>query len=166
MNTDVYPWSEVDRRDPPGPYVNAWRRVHDVFAQARADNVSWIWSPNVPFPQTTDLASLYPGDDYVDAVALDGYNWSTVLAQTTWQSFNANLSAGIDELRELTSRPILIGEVASAEQGGDKAAWVRDMSTRCRLAPTSAASPGSTSARGPTGASTARRSRWPPFVPV
>jgi hypothetical protein len=127
MNADFYPWSEVDGRNPPGSYVDAWRRVHHVFAEAGADNVTWIWSPNVPFPQTTDLASLYPGDDYVDAVALDGYNWSTVLPETTWQSFDAIFAPGIDELRELTSRPVFIGEVASAEQGGDKAAWVSDM---------------------------------------
>jgi hypothetical protein len=33
----------------------------------------------------------------------------------------------IEQLRSLTARPLIIGEVASAEQGGDKAGWVGDM---------------------------------------
>jgi hypothetical protein len=67
MNADIYPWSEVDGRNPPGSYVAAWRHVRDVFDDAGADNVTWVWSPNTPYPGTTPLADLYPGDDEVDA---------------------------------------------------------------------------------------------------
>jgi hypothetical protein len=126
MNTPTYPWGAVEGRNQPGSYVDAWRHVHDVFARAGVRNVTWVWSPNVPFEGSTDLAAVYPGDDYVDAVALDGYNWST-LQPTGWQSFEEIFAPGLAELDDLTDRPRLIGEVGSAEQGGDKGAWVADM---------------------------------------
>ena len=124
MNADIYPWSEVGGRNPAGAYVDAWRHVHDVFTEAGAENVQWVWSPNVPYRGTTPLADLYPGDAYVDAVGLDGYNWSDVLPETTWQSFEQVFGPGLSELEDLTDKPVLIGETASTEQRGDKAAWV------------------------------------------
>jgi hypothetical protein len=127
MNADFYPWSEVGGRNPEGSYVDAWRHVHDVFSDAGADNVVWVWSPNIPYPGTTELSGLYPGDDYVDAVALDGYNWSTLQPETGWLSFDSIFAAGLEELDGLSSRPRMIGEVASAEQGGDKATWIAAM---------------------------------------
>ena len=127
MNADTYPWSEVDGRNPPGSYVAAWRHVRGVFDDAGADNVTWVWSPNTPYTGSTPLADLYPGDDQVEAVALDGYNWSTVRPDLGWQSFNQIFGPGIEEVADLTDRPLFIGEVASAEQGGNKAAWVHDM---------------------------------------
>jgi hypothetical protein len=126
MNTPTYPWGEVEGRNPDGSYVAAWRHVHEVFSEAGATNVTWVWSPNVPYSGTTDLAVLYPGDDFVDAVALDGYNWSTVHPDTGWQSFAEVFGPGLDQLDDLTDRPRLIGEVASAEVGGDKGAKETD----------------------------------------
>lgn len=32
----------------------------------------------------------------------------------------------IDQIRALTAKPLMIAEMASAEQGGDKAAWITD----------------------------------------
>ncbi|HYO41125.1 MAG TPA: glycosyl hydrolase [Nocardioidaceae bacterium] len=127
MNTPTYPWGAVEGRNQPSAYVDAWRHVHDVFSGAGATNVTWVWSPNVPFEGSTDLASVYPGDDYVDAVALDGYNWSTLQPASGWQSFEEIFASGLDELDDVTDRPRLIGEVGSAEEGGDKGAWVEDM---------------------------------------
>jgi hypothetical protein len=127
MNADTYPWSETGGRNPAGSYVAAWRHVHDLFADAGALNVQWVWSPNVPFDGTTALDDLYPGDAYVDAVALDGYNWSSVQPDTSWRSFEEVFGDGLAQLADLTDKPVLIGETASTEQDGDKAAWVTDM---------------------------------------
>jgi hypothetical protein len=82
---------------------------------------------NVPSSGTTALADLYPGDAYVDAVAMDGYNWCNVLPETSWQSFEEVFGPGLSEFEDLTHKPVLIGEVASTEQEGDKAVWIADM---------------------------------------
>jgi beta-mannanase len=127
MNGSWYPWAEGVNGNKAGSYVKAWRHVHEVFAARGVHNVLWAWSPNVPYPGSTAFAGLYPGDAYVDRVALDGYNWADLQAGSTWQSFAEVFGAGITQLQALTSRPLFIGEVGCPEQGGDKAAWVRDM---------------------------------------
>ena len=75
MNGNWYPWAEGVNGNQTGDYVQAWRHVHDVVTSTGAGNVQWVWSPNVPYWGSTDLAGLYPGAAYVDIVALDGYNW-------------------------------------------------------------------------------------------
>lgn len=127
MNGSWYPWAEQVNGNTPGDYVTAWRHVVDLFRSSSVRNVTWVWSPNVPYPGSTPLASLYPGDAYVDRVALDGYNWAGLQPGTTWTSFADLFLPGVAEVRSITSRPIWVGEVGCPESGGDKAAWVADM---------------------------------------
>jgi hypothetical protein len=127
MNGDWYPWAERVNGNAPGDYVAAWRHVVDVFRANKATNVTWRWSPNVPYYGSTSLATLYPGDAYVDQVALDGYNWGGVQSGASWVSFADVFGSGVAQLRALTTRPLYVGEVGCPESGGDKAAWVDDM---------------------------------------
>lgn len=124
MNGDWYPWSEGVNGNAPGSYAAAWRHVHDVVAAQGASNVSWVWSPNIPYTGSTALSGLYPGAGYVDVVALDGYNWGTSASWSSWTEPAALFGDGLAQLRSLApGLPILIAETASAESGGSKAAW-------------------------------------------
>jgi beta-mannanase len=76
------------------------------------------------------LSELYPGEGSVDEVALDGYNWGTTQTNSTWQSFGQVFGPGLAQLATFTSRPVSIGETASTESGGNKAAWINDMFTQ------------------------------------
>ena len=128
MNGNWYPWAEGVNGNGAGDYVQAWRHVHDVVAATGASNVSWVWSPNVPYWGSTDLAGLFPGAGYVDVVALDGYNWGTSASWSGWVSPQDLFAPGIAELRALApGLPILIAETASSEAGGSKAAWNTDL---------------------------------------
>lgn len=127
MNGSWYPWAAGANGNTAADYVAAWRHVWTLFAQAGAGNATWVWSPNVPYTGSVPLASLYPGDAYVDVVALDGYNWAGIQPGSTWQSFGDVFAAGVSQLQALTSRSLVIGEVGCPETGGDKAAWVSDM---------------------------------------
>ena len=129
-NGNWYPWAEGVNGNGPGSYVAAWRHVHSIFARQKVTNVTWIWSPNVPYTGSTALSELYPGDTYVDEVALDGYNWGTTQTWSSWQSFSQVFGPGLAQLAALTSRPATLGEVASTEIGGDKASWITDMFTQ------------------------------------
>ena len=102
-------------------YVAAYKHIHDLFVAGGATNVVWAWCPNV-----TDTAggnkttmAYYPGDDYVDWTGVDGYNWGG----GDWQSFQ-QVFQDIYPLLAAKKKPIIIGEMASSEQGGDKAAWI------------------------------------------
>jgi hypothetical protein len=134
MNGNWFPWAEGVNGNSRGEYVAAWRRVHDIFAAAGATNVSWVWCPFVdPAGSLTDLASLYPGDAYVDWTGLDGYNWGTnPAAPRGWRSFDQLFRDTYDEIVEgiAPSKPMMLAEVGSSEQGGSKADWIRDALAR------------------------------------
>jgi beta-mannanase len=127
MNGDWYPWSPgVNGNGNAREYVAAWRRVHDIFEQEGATNVRWVWNPELTFPDRPSYASLYPGDEYVDWVAIDTYNWGTSRPEwSSWQTFPEIFETSYREMGALTGKPLMVGEMASAESGGDKAAWIR-----------------------------------------
>lgn len=127
MNGDWYPWSERVNGNSPGDYAAAWRHVHGVVTGAGAHNVSWVWSPNVPYTGSLPLDALYPGSAHVDVVGLDGYNFGTSMSWSTWTSPVQLFSGGLAEARRLgPGKPIMIAETASSELGGSKPAWIRD----------------------------------------
>ncbi len=125
MNGNWYPWSQGLNGNGADDYVAAWRHVHDVVTAAGASNVEWVWAPNVPYYGSTPLPGLYPGDAYVDVVALDGYNFGTSQTWSTWQQPAALFDEGLAALRALApGKEVLVSETASSELGGDKAAWI------------------------------------------
>ena len=128
MNGNWYPWSEGLNGNGPGDYAAAWQHVHDVVTATGASNITWVWNPNVPYWGSTPLDGLYPGPAYVDAVALDGYNWGTSAAWSSWIAPPALFGPGLAELRRLApGKQILIAETSSAEQGGSKADWTTEL---------------------------------------
>jgi hypothetical protein len=134
MNGSWFPWSERVNGNHGGDYVAAWRHVHDIFAAVGATNVTWVWCPNVdPDNVQQSLASLYPGDAYVDWTGLDGYNWGTNPAKPDrWRSFRDLYRSTYAQIAEkiAPSKPMMVAEVASSEYGGSKAAWIKDMLAR------------------------------------
>src|SRR5262249_29315432 len=113
-------WSKND----PKLYVSAYRHIHDIFVAEGATNVVWAWCPNVTDTDGTNKTTMdyYPGDAYVDWTGVDGYNWGTIYGDP-WQSFQ-EVFAKIYPLLAAKGKPILIGEMASTEMGGDKAKWI------------------------------------------
>jgi len=129
MNGNWFPWSEGVNGNKAGEYVTAWRHVHDIFTQVGATNATWTWCPNVDARnEFQDLASLYPGDEYVDWTGLDGYNWGG----SGWASFKDIYGSTYHRITDAIapSKPMIIGEVGSSENGGSKAAWIADMLKR------------------------------------
>jgi len=131
MNGDWYPWGGTVNDNSPARYTAAWKRIWKIFAREGAANVRWVWSPNhedVPAIPENAFELYYPGDRYVDVLALDGYNWGGEFPQYGgWRSFDAIFGSAYRRIGELGPQPIWIAETASAPEGGDKAAWVRDM---------------------------------------
>ena len=120
MNGDWYAWSGQ-----PSAYRAAWRHMVSVFRQEGASNVKWVWSPNVD-QGSYPFAQYFPGDSWVDYVALDGYNWGTSgVGVDRWQSLAQVFSSSYKQLTQLSSKPVIIAETSSSEIGGDKAAWIR-----------------------------------------
>jgi hypothetical protein len=133
MNGGWYPWSEAANRNRPGDYVRAWNHIQDLFATVGADNVIWVWSPNVQFTGSLPLLGLYPGNHRVDVIAVDGYNFGTSQSWSEWVDPDELFDPTFATLRALAPEvPLMLGEVASSELGGDKAAWIDDLFTWMR----------------------------------
>ena len=125
MNGDWYPWCPQSGSTTSASYVKAWKHIVDIFRQEGATNVRWVWCPNVGYPGATAFADLYPGDAYVDWVALDGYNWGATTGHS-WQALADVFQQSYDDLGALApTKPIMIAETSSSETGGSKAAWIR-----------------------------------------
>jgi hypothetical protein len=127
MNGDWFAHSgSANMPNGPAKFVLAWRRIHRIFTAVGASNAVWFWcanAENAPNERWNSWRNYYPGDAYVDWVGIDGYNWGTTRPWSRWQSF-ADIIRPI--YRDYASRkPIMVAETASAEAGGDKAAWIR-----------------------------------------
>jgi beta-mannanase len=130
MNGKWFPWHEGVNGNQPGEFVTSWRHVHDIFKEVGATNVTWVWCPNVDYYGATPLASVYPGDAYVDWTGLDGYNRGTnPVAPEGWKSFSQVYKSSYNAIAGsiAPSKPLMVGEVASSEIGGSKSAWIKDM---------------------------------------
>jgi mannan endo-1,4-beta-mannosidase len=133
MNGSWFAWHEGANGNQAGESAKAWRHVHDIFTSIGAHNATWVWCPNVEYTGSTPLASLYPGDSYVDWTCLDGYNWGTNPAKPDkWKTFDQVYKASYNKITTeiAPSKPMMIGEVATTEYGGSKATWIKDMLAR------------------------------------
>ncbi len=133
MNTNGAPYSETANGNRPGEFATMWQHVHDIFTQVGATNASWFWSPNVDYQGSIPVQGLYPGPSYVDWVGLDGYNWGTNPNRpgSHWQSVDDVFRSSYLQLGALApGKPVMIGETASTEYGGSKAAWIQDLLMR------------------------------------
>jgi beta-mannanase len=137
FNGNWYPWGIVNNNSNPALYVSAYRHVHDLVVAAGATNVQWVWcfgNGSVPVASFNDPAQSYPGDAYVDWVGIDGYNWgfgpSWDPSGNHWTTFESMFASAYATARAIAPRrPVMIGEVGSSEDGGNKAQWINDMST-------------------------------------
>ncbi len=118
MNGDWSPWDVGDGRNgnTPAKYVAAWTRVHDLFRQAGATNVKFVWCPDGA-ANLQLLTELYPGDNAVDYVAFDQYNWGG----KAWKDSEELLAPAYSIITSLTKKPLFLAETGVPEEGGMKA---------------------------------------------
>jgi autotransporter-associated beta strand protein len=112
MNGNWYPWSEGVNGNTSGQYVQMWQHVHNIFTGVGATNVTWVWCVNAIYSGSTSIAELYPGDNYVDWLALDGYNRLT----NSWQDFSAIAATTVAQLTNVApGKPIMVAETGCTQ---------------------------------------------------
>jgi hypothetical protein len=139
MNGLWYPWSEQKsdgtslNGNRPGDFAKMWRHVHDIFEGEGANQfVIWTWAPNIinNLPERHQsieyLRSLYPGDEYVDWVGVSGYLRSPFKEENDF-TFDYTFGRTLEQLREITDKPIILAEIGATEVGGHKPAWIEDV---------------------------------------
>jgi hypothetical protein len=121
MNGGWYPWGRGSNGNTAKVYKEAWRHIVRIFEAEGANNVMWVWCPNENSNGRFAFKPYYPGDQWVDWVGLDGFNWSL---SPHWQSFGEIFASSYDSIVGMTERPVMIVETGSWETGGSKAEWV------------------------------------------
>lgn len=139
MNGDWYPWGQRA----PDQFVAMWKRVHAIVAGLGLgpSQVQWMWCATNTDHGAFAAEAYYPGDAWVDWVAVDGYNWGASTRTSRWQTPEDVLGPMVQRLRTLTTRPVALAEVASTSltaRGDDaeaKGQWIADLFAWVRSQP-------------------------------
>src|SRR5207245_478165 len=133
MDGNWYPWGYGVNGNTVADYIAAFRHVHDRFVLAGATNVQFVWNPNVWNAAGVDQTVFYPGDAYVDWMAIDVYNWGANGGGWGSLAFGltvVNTYARVAALN--TTKPMMLAEYGSAEPvaadplGVTKGQWILD----------------------------------------
>lgn len=143
MNLQRYHWgTTLEQFGPESPaiYVKLFRYVVEFFRKEGANNVLWAFCPNsesVPNEFWNTAKNFYPGDDYVDLLGMDGYNWAITFEiaknrdlnwTKPWMSFEEIFKNLYVELRKMApSKPIFVFETASVNRKElKKTTWLKE----------------------------------------
>jgi mannan endo-1,4-beta-mannosidase len=130
MDGTWYPWGfSVNGNTNIQDFVNAFKHIVDIFRAAGATNVQFVWNPTAVGAAAVQtygglLRQAYPGDNYVDWIALDGYN----LKLDNWLSLQEVFQPAYGLLTSFSKRPMILWEVGSLENPQDpmaKANWIK-----------------------------------------
>ncbi len=134
MNGDWYPWSPAVGDSSPESYVRMWQYVHSRFEQLGigTDAVQWMWCVNADDVGPYSAEALYPGDEYIDWLSIDGYQWGESMDWSHWESPESIFGNMLGRVRALADKPLCIAETASTSMTSSgynperKDAWIQD----------------------------------------
>ncbi len=147
MNIERYHWGtprEEYGRESPLIYKKMHKHVRDIFREAKADNAVWVFCPNAesvpnkeydPTTEWNSISNYYPGDESIDIVGIDGYNWGTSKTierdgwKSEWKSFREIFEPAFRELRLISPcKPVLVFETSTlSEDSSGRIQWIKDM---------------------------------------
>lgn len=117
----------------PAEFQAAWRHYVEVSRAAGATNALWTFvttTGSYGMVSTAGADAYYPGDDVVDRVGLNAYNWNacSVNKITDWRSLDTITSAFRAWAKARGKTPLLaeFGTVEDAADPGRKATWLTD----------------------------------------
>lgn len=128
-NGDWYDWGvgKEGAGNTDANVAEAFRHIVKIFKEEGVTNVKWVWTTNASNQGSgTTLTGNYPGDDYVDYISIDGYNWGKCQSWSSWQTFSQVFKKAYNALANI-DKPLFIAEISSSELGGNKAEWITDM---------------------------------------
>jgi hypothetical protein len=123
------PENDVPGYGTPAEYAAAFRRVVSIFRERGATNVEWAW---VMMAWTFDPRSgrrpeaYYPGDDVVDWIGVDAYNWFGVRPGAFWRELGTIVDSFYRWARP-HPKPLMVAEFGCREDPRDplrKAQWL------------------------------------------
>ena len=140
MNGTWFPWSgyfygggkEISENVYAGPelFKKVYRHVVDRVRAAGAKNIIWLFHVNnysYPLDEWNELKQYYPGDDYVDWLAMSAYGKQ--FHRDPWISASDAMVYAYDDLCAISpAKPVMLAEWGIGEfpEAGDKARWITE----------------------------------------
>jgi beta-mannanase len=128
MNGNWFSWGEQ-----PELFKKAWIHIHQLFALEGASNVKWLFAPNVLWDTKSaeeDIVPYYPGNEYVDMLGLDGYNFGDSHKEWhEWRSYEEVFELSIQAMDKIAktsnpAKPLILSEIGCADDER-KAQWLQ-----------------------------------------
>jgi len=113
-------------------FVDAWRKVVTIFREQGVTNARYAWILSSGSFTSTDARAAdlwYPGDEWVDVIGVDAYNWFTCRKNTStpWRSLAAIAEGFRAYGAAHPTEGLAVAEWGSVEDAQDptrKAAWI------------------------------------------
>jgi hypothetical protein len=147
VNGEWFPWngkwngggSVLGYGDPkvangPERFRDAYRKIITICRNEGADNITWVFHVNDgDWPQTSwnRFENYYPGDAYIDWIAVSSYGAQTPL-DDYWPVFRESMDAVYPRLAALApTKPIIVAEfgVTANNPLGSQSLWAQDALT-------------------------------------
>jgi beta-mannanase len=117
-------------------FVAAWRHVVDIFRARGAANVAWVLVlTGYDYKVAGRAGAFYPGDDYVDWIGADPYNFFT--RDGAWRELSFVTEAFVNWATP-KGKPLMLAEWGSEEDpavAGRKAQWFANAQTWLKSKP-------------------------------
>lgn len=122
-------YGDSKKADGPERFVDAYRHVYDLFKEKKVDNATWYFHINnesYPNEEWNTIEAYYPGDKYVDWVALSAYGAQT--KDEDWVSFKKAIDSSYKIIiSKFPNKPLMLAEWGVRESAGaKKAKWYSD----------------------------------------
>lgn len=129
-NGTWFPWTVGYWDNTSATFKRFWRYVHGKFASVGAvgatDHVKFMWSVTKKSCKGCNPYRKFdPGGAYYDYVGITAFNWGK---QKRWQSMVSILRRPMEQLWQVTRKPVIVAELAShfLPLTRSKAAWIRN----------------------------------------
>jgi len=122
MNLNEEAWGYGINKNTSQKFKTVWIHIHNIFTTNEASNIKFAITFNnesTPNINGNKMNDYYPGDNYVDYIGIDGFNFAN-----NRQTFSQIFDNAITEASTL-GKPMYILSTAS-EEVADKATWITD----------------------------------------
>jgi hypothetical protein len=122
FNGDWFPWNGKWNGKAAGPakFVLAWRHIVTLMRDAGCDNITWVWHANNadnPGDDWNRMEKYYPGDAYVDWVAVSSYGFLTPNDKGDPELIRDSLDEACPRLAAIApDKPMILAEFGCARR--------------------------------------------------
>ncbi len=124
FNRSQVAWSSANQQQDATHVAEAFRKIIEVFRDRGAGNVRWVWCPHIfPSPPTgwNNWEDAFPGNSFVDFVALEGYDLNRIAASDLPLSLEQLYGFPVRKAKQLApKKPVLLTDIPMPRNDADR----------------------------------------------